>query len=127
LPARSQVIRKIQLNSKEDSVLIPNQEIKHGINIASTTATSKNAFIRLLNTTNKDQEVSTNILAYESLSNYEAVKTNLENRENLCYLNFPKTFLHNSNHSFQAYAPNIMTYSDWKPNQQAQIIFTNKN
>jgi len=74
LPARSQVIRKIQLNSKEDSVLIPNQEIKHGINIASTTATSKNAFIRLLNTTNKDQEVSTNILAYESLSNYEAVK-----------------------------------------------------
>jgi len=31
LPARSQVIRKIQLNSKEDSVLIPNQEIKHGI------------------------------------------------------------------------------------------------
>lgn len=60
LPARSQVIRKIQLNSKEDSVLITNQEIKHGIFIASTIATTENAFIRLLNTTNKDQVVSAN-------------------------------------------------------------------
>jgi len=74
--------------------LNPNQEIKHGIYIASTIATSKNAFIRLLNTTNKDQVVSTNNLAYESHSNY--VKTNLENREKseLSQLskNFPPQF-----------------------------------
>jgi len=31
LPARSQVIGKIQLNSKEDSALIPNQEINYSI------------------------------------------------------------------------------------------------
>jgi len=117
LPARSQVIRKIQLNSKEDSVLIPNQEIKHGIYIASTIATSKNAVIRLLNTTNKDQVVSTNNLAYESLSNYDVVKTNLENREKFVLSQLLNNFLHNSNHSFQVYAPNMMIYSDWKPNQ----------
>jgi len=96
LLARSQVIRKFQLNSKEDSVLIPNQEIKHGIYIASTIATSKNAFIRLLNTTNKDQVVSTNNLAYESLSNYDVVNTTLENREkSVLYQlsnNFPPQF-----------------------------------
>jgi len=40
LPARSQVIRKMQLNSKEDSVLIPIQEIKRGVYIANTIATS---------------------------------------------------------------------------------------
>jgi len=76
--------------------LNPNQETKHGIYIASTIATSKNAFIRLLNTTNKDQVVSTNNLAYESHSNYDVVKTNLENREKseLSQLskNFPPQF-----------------------------------
>jgi len=92
LPARSQVVRKIQLNSEEDSVLIPNQEIQHGIYIASTIATSKNAFIRLLNTTNKDQVVSTNNLAHESLSNYEVVKTNLENREESVLSQLSKNF-----------------------------------
>jgi len=76
--------------------LIPNQELKNGIYIASTIATSKNAFIRQLYTTNKDQVVSTNNLAYESLFNYEVVKTNLENREKsiLSQLlkNFPPQF-----------------------------------
>jgi len=51
----------LQLSSKEDSVSIPKQEIKNGIYIASTIATSKNAFIRLLNTTNKDQVFSKKI------------------------------------------------------------------
>jgi len=72
--------------------LIPNQEIKHGIYIASNTATSKNAFIRLLNTTNRDQVVSTNNLAYESLSNCDVVKTNLENREKSVLSQLSKNF-----------------------------------
>lgn len=92
LPARSQVIRKIELDSKEDSVLIPNQEIQHGIYIASTIATSKNAFIRLLNTTNKVQVVSTNNLAYESLSNYDVVKTNPDNRNKSVLSQLNKNF-----------------------------------
>jgi len=57
LPARSQVVRKIEINSEEDSALIPNQEIQHGIYIANTIATVQNAYIRLLNTTNTDQVV----------------------------------------------------------------------
>jgi len=92
LPARSQVIRKIQLNSYEDSVLIPNQEIKHGIYIANTIATSNNAFIRLFYTTYKGQVVSTNNFAYESLSNYEVVNTNQENREKSVLSQLSKNF-----------------------------------
>jgi len=72
--------------------LIPNKEIKHGIYTASTIATSKNAFIRLLNTTNKDQVVSTNNLAYESLLNYDVVKTYLENREKSLLSQLSKNF-----------------------------------
>jgi len=38
LPAKSQVVRKIKIDSIENSVLIPSQEIKHGIYIANTIA-----------------------------------------------------------------------------------------
>jgi len=79
LPARCKVVRKIKIDSIEDSVLIPNQEIQHGIYIANTIASPENAFIRLLNTTNTDTVVS--ILNYESLSNYDVVQSNKENRE----------------------------------------------
>jgi len=70
LPARSQVVRKIKIESKEDSVLILNQEIEHGIYIANTKSIP---FIGLLNTTNTDIVVRINKLNYESLSNYDVV------------------------------------------------------
>jgi len=69
LLARSQVVRKIQLSSNEDSVLIPNQEIQNGIYVANTVATTKNAFVRLLNTNSKNQIVNIKDLQYNSLSN----------------------------------------------------------
>jgi len=62
-------------------VLIPNQEIEHGIYIANTIASPENAIIGLLNTTNTDKVVSINKLNYESLSNYGVVQSNKENRE----------------------------------------------
>jgi len=90
LPARSQVVRKINLLSDEDSVLIPNQEIKEGIYVANTVATTKNAFVRLLNTTSTDQIVNIKNLTYESLSNYDIVQNNPENREKNCIISINK-------------------------------------
>jgi len=85
LPARSQVVRKIEINSEEDSVLIPNQEIQHGIYIANTIATVQNSYIRLLNTTNTDQVAYIKNIHHESLSNYEIVKTDLEDRQKIVF------------------------------------------
>ena len=42
LPARSQVIRKIDINTDKDYILVPNQEINNGIYVANTIAASKN-------------------------------------------------------------------------------------
>jgi len=45
LPARSQVIRKIDINSVNDQIFVPNQEIHNGIYVANTIAASKNVYI----------------------------------------------------------------------------------
>jgi len=92
LPAKSQVIQKIEINSEEDSVLIPNQEIQHGIYIANTIATVQNAYIRLLNTTNTDQVVYIKNIYHEPLSNYEIVKTDLEARQKIVLSQLAKNF-----------------------------------
>jgi len=94
LPAISQVVQKIKIDSIEDSVLIPNQEIEHGIRvyIANTIASPENAFIRLLNTTNTDKVVSINKLNYESLSNYDVVQSSKENREKSVLSQVSKNF-----------------------------------
>lgn len=96
LPARSQVIRKIDINSTEESIFIPNQEIDNGIYVANTIATSEFALIRLLNTTDTDQLINLNNLKYEPLSNYDVVHTNQINRTkrvlNELEKNFPPQF-----------------------------------
>jgi len=45
LPARSQVIRKIDINSVNDYIFVPNQEIHNGIYVANTIAASKHVYI----------------------------------------------------------------------------------
>jgi len=73
-------------------VLIPNQEIEHGIYIANTIASPENSFFRLLNTTNTDKVVSINKLNYESLSNYDVVQSSKENREKSLLSQLSKNF-----------------------------------
>ena len=52
LPARAEVVRQIKLESTEQTVLIPNQEIEEGIFIGNTISNKDNIFVRILNTTN---------------------------------------------------------------------------
>ena len=96
LSARSEVVRKIELTSNEDSILIPNQEIQPGIYAANTVVTTANAFVRLLNTTSTDQMVNVNKLNYEPLANYDISEINNETRTNNVMSkltkNFPKLF-----------------------------------
>jgi len=54
LPARSQVVRRLIVSSKDDNILIPNQEIQTGIYVANTIATSSNTVVRILNTTDSE-------------------------------------------------------------------------
>jgi len=53
LPARSEVVRKIAINSATRYILIPNQEIQNGVFIGNSIGDSKNTFVRILNTSNK--------------------------------------------------------------------------
>lgn len=78
LPARSQVIRKIDIDIVDDYIFIPNQEIHNGIYVANTIAASKHVYIRLLNTTNFDQMVKVNNVKYENLKDYDIHSCKLE-------------------------------------------------
>jgi len=92
LPARSQVVRRLIVSSKDDNILIPNQEIQTGIYVANTIATSSNTFVRILNTTDSDQLVNMDTLKYEPLSNYNVVQANSEHRNKTVLSQLKKNF-----------------------------------
>lgn len=69
IPPRSEVIRKFHIDSNVDSI-INNQEIIDGVFIARTIVNPKNAFVRVLNTTNTPQKISKILTNFEPLNNY---------------------------------------------------------
>lgn len=81
LPARSEVVRLIKLDTSDEQILIPNQEIDTGIFIANTITTSKNTVIRIINTTKRNQIINIDKIQFESLNKYEIVKT-IDNERN---------------------------------------------
>lgn len=76
LPARSEVIRRVQIISNEEEVLVINQEPQPGVMIASTMVNSKHAYIRILNTTSENKILDSRKIATESLTNYNIVHAN---------------------------------------------------
>lgn len=81
LPARSEVVRLIKLDTSDEQILIPNQEIDTGIFIANTITTSKNTVIRIINTTKRNQIINIDKIQFESLNKYEIVTT-IDNERN---------------------------------------------
>lgn len=75
LPARSEVIRRVQIFSDEDEVLVINQEPQPGIVVASTIVNSRNAFVRILNTTTENKILDSKKIVTESLADYDMVKS----------------------------------------------------
>jgi len=92
LPARSQVIRKIDINVVNDFIFVPNQEIHNGIYVANTIAASKHVYVRLLNTTNFDQVVKVNKIQYENLKDYDIHNTDTGNRSEQILSKLKKNF-----------------------------------
>ena len=74
LPARSEVIRQIKIESDEDEVFVVNQEISDGVFIANTIVNTKNAFVKIINTTNKNLILDNKPISFESLKCYTVVK-----------------------------------------------------
>lgn len=74
IPARCEVIRKICFNTLNDDILIKNEEIKAGVFTASTITNAKNAYVRIINTTENITEVKINTIKAENFNNYEILK-----------------------------------------------------
>lgn len=80
LPARAQVVRRINLEQKGE-ILVPNQEIGNGIFIANTIVTDENPYVLMINTTCdnvflKDVDIKT-----ESMSDYDIVSVSPSGRD----------------------------------------------
>lgn len=75
LPARAEVIRKINLQTTDNEVLIPNQEIFPGVFIARTIVCSEHPFVRIINTTFDNIAIKAEIKT-ESLSEYNIYDLN---------------------------------------------------
>lgn len=73
LPARSEVIRQVNIQSDEENVLIPNQIIQNGIFIASTIVSKSRPLVKIVNTTNKDVVILNTKIQTESLNDYKIV------------------------------------------------------
>jgi len=76
LPAISEVVRKIDINSATRYILIPNQDIQNGVFIGNSIADSKNTFVRILYTTDKTAIIQLNTLKVEPLDDYDIIKSN---------------------------------------------------
>lgn len=83
LPARSQVIRKICLNSQHEELLVPNQEIQPGVFIANTIVKGNDAYVKILNTNSCMTAINASKIISENISDYDVYKTSKysENRK----------------------------------------------
>lgn len=70
LPARSEVIRKFNINTSNEPQVIDSQEIHNGIFIARTIVNPSEAYVKVLNTTNEAVMLQNNNLQHENLSNF---------------------------------------------------------
>lgn len=98
LPARSEVIRQIRLITSSKELLVPHQEIKPGVFIASTLVRANNAFIRILNTNSNTVTIEESQISTEDINDYEIIPNkSYEHKRNTKILeilrkNFPKQF-----------------------------------
>ena len=99
LPARSQVIRKVLLNTNHKELLVLNQEVQPGVYIANTLVQGDNAYIRILNNNKTDVTIKITNIKTENLENYDIYSKQTikhKNRKNKILeklsANFPNEF-----------------------------------
>lgn len=70
LPARSEVIRKVQISNKFRNQFVDSQEILAGVFVARSIVTKENPLVRIINTTNDVQVIEKTKLKSENLDNF---------------------------------------------------------
>lgn len=70
LPARAEVIRRINVNAKEDNILIPNQEISDGILVARSIISRDSPYVKIINLNQTDILLENPNFETENLSDY---------------------------------------------------------
>jgi len=79
LPARAEVIRKVLVNSDENELLIPTQELVKGVYVGNTLVNKNNAYVRIINTTDKNIFLENYTIQSESLKDYNVIEFNKQN------------------------------------------------
>ena len=71
LPARSQVIRKIQVTDPNKEFVVINQEIQTGVLVANSIIDNKNPYVLILNINKEDTIIEAPKLKTENLEDFE--------------------------------------------------------
>lgn len=100
IPARSEVIRKLNKLKIHSDSLIPSQQFQDEVFMANTIINAANPFVRIVNTSDKDVKIQTNNIVPLNLDNYEirncahpCTNTNTDRTNKLLAVlkpNFPK-------------------------------------
>lgn len=95
IPARSEVIRLIHIESTEEEIFIPHQEIKTGVYIANTITSRNQPFVKIANTLNENITIQNVKVKTESLNDYNIIHSiqatgNSEEKLNKLRKHFPK-------------------------------------
>ena len=111
LPARSEALRKVTFSSKDEFILVPNQQIAENIFIAQTIVSRNNPNVMILNNQTNDVLLRNVKIRTESLENYDIFEVNCETKKGThdsqilqkLQKNFPKFIEHEMSTLCQKY------------------------
>lgn len=73
LPARSEVIRRVHIQNKDENVIIPNQEIADGIFVGRAIVNKNNPYVKILNTQSENKTLYNIEITTEKLTDYNLI------------------------------------------------------
>lgn len=82
IPPRCEVIRKIELPSTDEELLILNQEIYSGIFVSSSIVSKIRPYVKILNINEEEVQIPEVQLQFDALSNYSIYTINNSNTDN---------------------------------------------
>lgn len=95
IPARAQAIRKINIDTQDQEIFVPNQKLKDGVFIANTIVTNDQPFVLIVNTTSQDAFIKDFKVKTENLSEYDIIEiasTKEKNRKKKIIAKLSKNF-----------------------------------
>lgn len=93
LPARSEVIRLVCIQSTENEVLIPHQMLQDGVYVANTVTLRSRPLVKIVNTTYKNLIVKNVHIRTENHNDYDFVQHSNSRKSEKSWKDWPKIFL----------------------------------